>query len=57
MLVTVVLRDLGSCLGGVSAILVILQATVVGHWCFLCLVTAVISLLLIWWAFERGILG
>lgn len=40
-------------LGGVSAILVILQATVVGHWCFLCLVTAVISLLLIWWAYDE----
>jgi uncharacterized membrane protein len=40
-------------LGGVSAILVILQATVVGQWCFLCLVTAAISLLLIWLAYDE----
>jgi uncharacterized membrane protein len=40
-------------LGGVSAILVIMQATVVGHWCFLCLVTAAISLLLIWLAYDE----
>ena len=40
-------------LGGVSAVLVILQATVVGHWCFLCLVTAAISLLLIYWAYDE----
>ena len=40
-------------LGLVSAILVILQATVVGQWCFLCLVTAVISLLLVYWAYDE----
>jgi uncharacterized membrane protein len=40
-------------LGGVSAILVILQATLVGHWCFLCLVTAAISLVLIYWAYDE----
>jgi uncharacterized membrane protein len=40
-------------LGGVSAILVIMQATVVGHWCFLCLTTAGISLLLIWLAYDE----
>jgi uncharacterized membrane protein len=40
-------------LGGVSAILVIMQATVVGQWCFLCLVTAAISLLLIWLAYDE----
>jgi uncharacterized membrane protein len=34
-------------LGIVSAVLVALQGTVVGAWCFLCLVTAVISLVLI----------
>jgi hypothetical protein len=37
----------------VSAILVIMQATVVGEWCFLCLVTAAISLLLIWLAYDE----
>jgi hypothetical protein len=40
-------------LGGVSAILVFMQATVVGHWCFLCLVSAVISLILIYWAYDE----
>lgn len=40
-------------LGGVSAVLVLLQATVVGHWCFLCLVSAAISLLLIYWAYDE----
>src|SRR5690606_7716802 len=39
-------------LGIVSVILVVLQGTVVGAWCFLCLVTAVISLILI--ALEIG---
>lgn len=34
-------------LGFVSAILVVLQGTIVGSWCFLCLVTAVISLALV----------
>jgi hypothetical protein len=33
-------------LGAISAILVLLQATIVGYWCFLCLVTAAISVLL-----------
>jgi uncharacterized membrane protein len=40
-------------LGGVSAILVIMQATVVGQWCFLCVITAAISLLLIWLAYDE----
>ncbi|MFI4875851.1 MAG: vitamin K epoxide reductase family protein [Blastopirellula sp. JB062] len=40
-------------LGLVSAILVVLQATIVGNWCFLCLVTAVISLILVVMAFDE----
>jgi uncharacterized membrane protein len=40
-------------LGIVSAILVVLQGTVVGHWCFLCLVTAAISLILVYMAFDE----
>jgi len=40
-------------LGVVSAVLVALQGTVVGSWCFLCLVTAVISLILVWWAYDE----
>jgi len=40
-------------LGLVSAILVICQATIVGHWCFLCLVTAVISLILVYMAYDE----
>jgi hypothetical protein len=40
-------------LGVVSAVLVVLQGTVVGHWCFLCLVTAAISLLLVYWAYDE----
>jgi hypothetical protein len=40
-------------LGIVSAVLVVLQGTVVGSWCFLCLVTAVISLILVWWAYDE----
>lgn len=40
-------------LGGVSAVLVLMQATVVGHWCFLCLVSAAISLTLIYWAYDE----
>ena len=40
-------------LGGVSAILVFMQATVVGSWCFLCLVTAVFSLILIYFAYDE----
>jgi hypothetical protein len=34
-------------------VLVLLQATVVGHWCFLCLVSAAISLVLIYWAYDE----
>jgi uncharacterized membrane protein len=40
-------------LGIVSAILVVLQGTVVGNWCFLCLVTAVISLILVYMAYDE----
>lgn len=40
-------------LGVVSVILVILQGTVVGAWCFLCMVTAAISLILIWFAYDE----
>ncbi|MEX0866253.1 MAG: vitamin K epoxide reductase family protein [Pirellulales bacterium] len=40
-------------LGIVSVILVVLQGAVVGQWCFLCLVTAVISLILIYWAYDE----
>lgn len=40
-------------LGIVSAILVVLQGTVVGAWCFLCLVTAAISLILILLAYDE----
>ena len=40
-------------LGAVSAILVLLQATIVGYWCFLCLVSAAISLILIYWAYDE----
>jgi hypothetical protein len=40
-------------LGLVSAILVFCQGFVVGHWCFLCLVTAVISLVLVFLAFDE----
>jgi len=40
-------------LGIVSVILVILQGTVVGYWCFPCLVTAVISVLLVYWAYDE----
>jgi uncharacterized membrane protein len=40
-------------LGLVSAVLVFMQATVVGYWCSLCLVTAVISLVLILWAYDE----
>lgn len=40
-------------LGLVSVILVILQGTVVGAWCFLCLVTALISLLLVGMAYDE----
>lgn len=40
-------------LGIVSSVLVVLQGAVVGYWCFLCLVTAVISLILAYWAFDE----
>ncbi|MEX0718710.1 MAG: vitamin K epoxide reductase family protein [Planctomycetaceae bacterium] len=40
-------------LGIVSAILVALQGLVVGSWCFLCLVTAAISLVLVWLAYDE----
>ena len=40
-------------LGIVSAILVVMQGTVVGAWCFLCLVTAAISLTLVYWAYDE----
>ncbi|MCA9116122.1 MAG: vitamin K epoxide reductase [Planctomycetaceae bacterium] len=40
-------------LGIVSAVLVVLQGTVVGSWCFLCLVTALISLVLVYMAFDE----
>lgn len=40
-------------LGIVSSVLVGLQATIVGHWCFLCLVTAAISLILAYWAYDE----
>jgi uncharacterized membrane protein len=40
-------------LGLVSVILVVLQGTVVGAWCFLCLVTAAISLILIALAYDE----
>lgn len=40
-------------LGVVSAVLVFLQGTVVGAWCFLCLVTAVISLVLVALAYDE----
>lgn len=40
-------------LGIVSSVLVVLQGTVVGHWCTICLVTAVISLILAYWAYDE----
>lgn len=40
-------------LGIVSAILVVLQGTVVGNWCFLCILTAAISLVLVYMAFDE----
>ncbi len=42
-------------LGAVSIILVLMQAFVVDHWCFLCLVTASISLTLIFLAYDEVI--
>lgn len=40
-------------LGFVSAILIFMQGFVVGYWCFLCLITAVISLVLIVLAYDE----
>ena len=40
-------------LGIVSAVLVFMQGAVVGSWCFLCLVTAVISLVLVAMAWDE----
>ncbi len=40
-------------LGVVSAILVLIQAFVLGEYCFLCLVTAAISLILVYWAYDE----
>lgn len=40
-------------LGIVSAVLVVLQGAVVGQWCFLCLVTALISLVLVYMAYDE----
>lgn len=40
-------------LGIVSSVLVGAQALIVGSWCFLCLVTAVISLILVYWAWDE----
>ncbi len=39
--------------GIVSAILVVLQGTVVNSWCFPCLITAVISLTLVYFAYDE----
>ncbi len=40
-------------LGIVSAVLVSIQAFVLGEYCFLCLVTAAISLILVYWAYDE----
>jgi uncharacterized membrane protein len=40
-------------LGIVSAVLVVLQGTVVGSWCFLCLLTAAISLALVVMSYDE----
>ena len=40
-------------LGIISAVLVAMQAFVVGYWCFPCLITAVISLILVYWAWDE----
>lgn len=40
-------------LGIVSVILVALQGTTIGAWCFLCLVSAAISLILIYFAYDE----
>ncbi len=40
-------------LGLASVVLVVLQGTAVGAWCTLCLVTAAISLILVWLAYDE----
>lgn len=40
-------------LGVVSAVLVVVQGVSIGSWCFLCLITAAISLLLIVFAYDE----
>lgn len=40
-------------LGLVSVVLVVIQGAVIGAWCFPCLVTAVISVLLVYWAYDE----
>jgi uncharacterized membrane protein len=40
-------------LGIVGAILVFLQGTIVGSWCFLCIVSAIISLILVVMAYDE----
>ena len=40
-------------LGLVSAVLVLVQTFILGTYCFLCLVTAAISLLLVWFAYDE----
>ncbi|MBI1311159.1 vitamin K epoxide reductase [bacterium] len=40
-------------LGVVSAVLVVLQGTVVGSWCTLCIVTAIVSLILVYMAYDE----
>jgi uncharacterized membrane protein len=40
-------------LGGVSAVLVLIQGLVIGTWCTLCLVTATISLILVVLAYDE----
>ncbi|MCB0322109.1 MAG: hypothetical protein KDD69_01015 [Bdellovibrionales bacterium] len=40
-------------LGIVSAVLVVLQGTTVGSWCFLCLLTAPVSIILIFFAYDE----
>jgi uncharacterized membrane protein len=40
-------------LGIVSSVLVFMQGAVVGSWCFLCLVTAVISLILVYLSYDE----
>lgn len=40
-------------LGIVSVILVLLQFLLLGQWCLLCLITAAISLILVYWAWDE----